>query len=331
MKVGMVRTWAGVCCLFLTLGVPSGAASQTREQGPWWPHPIWGKDDQAGASNWITAAKVLEAVKLVRSGKIYELGQPYDNEMPLFTGRAYLLTIPGRPTSGPLGKNRLVYNDDLLTASIGQVGTQFDGLGHVGTRMKMADGATRDVFYNGFTMEDFGSSLGLRKLGIEHVKPFITRGVLVDVAGYKRVDILPAGYEVTVADVRGALARQGIDESSIRTGDALLFRYGMSRLWKQPAATPRAPAGIGMEVARWIVERQPSMVGSDAGGLEVASAPDIVFPIHQELLTKNGIYNLENMVFDELAADAAYEFLFVFTPIRFVGATGSPGRPLAIR
>ena len=197
--------------------------------------------------------------------------------------------------------------------------------------MKMADGSTRDVFYNGFTLDEFGDGHGLRQLGIEHAKPFITRGILIDIAGAKGVDVLAAGYEVRTTDVRAALARQGVDESSLKPGDGIFFRYGTSKLWKQPAGGGRAPAGIGMEVARWVVDRQPSMVGSDAGGLEVASGPDIAFPVHQELLTKNGIYNLENMTFDDLVADGVNEFLFIFTPIRFVGATGSPGRPIAIR
>ena len=46
---------------------------------------------------------------------------------------------------------------------------------------------------------------------------------------------------------------------------------------------------------------------------------------------KNGIFNLEYMKFEELLSEQVYEFLFVFTPLRLRGATGSPGRPLAIR
>jgi hypothetical protein len=82
-----------------------------------------------------------------------------------------------------------------------------------------------------------------------------------------------------------------------------------------------------------IVDRRPSMAGSDSSGLEVTPNPDrqLIFPVHQELITKNGVWNLENLHFEELLAERAYEFLFVFTPVRFKGATGSPGRPLAIR
>jgi kynurenine formamidase len=305
---------------------------QTREKGPWWPSR-WGPEDQAGASNWITPDKVLASVRLVRTGKVYELGQPYNRSMPLGYGRSYLLTIPGSPTHGPFGSNQLVAHDEFIAASLGQVGTQFDGPGHIGKRIRMADGSTQDVFYNGFSREEMRDPYGLRKLGVEHVKPIITRGILIDVAGLKNVTTLPAGYEVTVADVRAALRRQGIDEASIAPGDAILFNYGTSLGWtdasKQVAGPP---SGIGLEVAAWVIEKQASMVGSDAGGTEAAPRDStLAFPVHEELIMKHGIFNLENMRFEDLIADRVYEFLFVLAPLRLEGATGSPSRPLAIR
>jgi kynurenine formamidase len=144
---------------------------------------------------------------------------------------------------------------------------------------------------------------------------------------------LEGGYEVTLADVRGALARQRIAESSIMPGDAVLFRYGWAQLWRTPAEynAGRLP-GIGLEVARWLVERKITATGGDTSTNEVSPSPSgLVIPVHQELMMKNGIFNIENLTFEELAADRAYEFLFVATPIRFKGATGSPLRPLAIR
>ena len=91
--------------------------------------------------------------------------------------------------------------------------------------------------------------------------------------------------------------------------------------------------GIGVEVARWLVERKVTVTGGDTSTNEVSPNPTrgLVIPVHQELMMKNGIFNIENLTFEELAADRAYEFLFVATPIRFKGATGSPLRPLAIR
>ena len=81
------------------------------------------------------------------------------------------------------------------------------------------------------------------------------------------------------------------------------------------------------------MERKATMIGSDSWTGEVIPNPDptLMFPVHQELLPKNGIFILENLRLEELAADGVHEFLFVFTPVPFKGATGSPGRPIAIQ
>jgi len=316
----------------LVLGLSLQAGSQTREQGPWWPS-AWGADDEAGASNRITADVVKRAAGLVKTGKVYDIGQVYERGMPLFGERTYAMFIPSSPTGGPFGeKNQLMYHDEFLCAEIGQVGTQFDGLAHIGTRMEMADGTTQSVFYNGITSEEMKGPYGVTKLGIEHVKPIFTRGILVDVAGFKGVDTLPNSYEVTVADVRGALEKQGIEEDSIMEGDAVFFRYGWALLWSDEDAYNTNPPGIGMEVGQWIVDKKVSMIGSDQWNSEVTPSPGegMAFPVHQLLITENGIFNLENMQYEDLVADGVYEFLFVFNPIRFKGGTGSPGRPIAI-
>ena len=316
----------------LALGLCLQADAQTREKGPWWPSQ-WGANDQAGASNRITADVVKRAAGLVKTGKVYDIGQVYERGMPLFGQRTYAMFIPSSPTGGPFGdKNQLMYHDEFLCAEIGQVGTQFDGLAHIGTRMTMADGSTQNVFYNGVTSEEMKGPYGVNKLGIEHVKPIFTRGILVDVAGYKGVETLENSYEVTLADVTGALEKQGIDEGSIMEGDAVFFRYGWSKLWTDADAYNTNPPGFGMEVGQWAVDKKLTMVGSDQWNSEVTPSPveGMAFPVHQLLIAENGIFNLENMQYDELVADGVYEFLFVFNPIRFKGGTGSPGRPIAI-
>jgi hypothetical protein len=88
--------------------------------------------------------------------------------------------------AGPFGKNNLMGHDDFLCTEIGQVGTQFDRPGHMGARMEMADGRSKNVYYNGFTVQDdMANRYGLKKLGVEQVNPYITRGVLIDIAGDK--------------------------------------------------------------------------------------------------------------------------------------------------
>ena len=307
-------------CISLSLN------AQTRENGPWWPHPIWGAGDQAGASNWITPEKIIEASKWIETGKTYELGHVYEREMFVPANRTFQLFIPSFPTYGPMGENNIVFNDEVLIAQIGQVGTQFDGLGHPGRQIKMEDGSTTEVFYNGYNTSEMKHPFGLQKLGIEHLKPIITTGLLIDLAASIGKDPLDNGYEVSLEEVKKALKDQGISEDDITPGDAILFNFGWWRNWYTDFVMDgsRHPR-ISMEVVQWLIEKQPSMVGSDA------ILDGEVFNVHLELTLKNGIFNLEWMDFETLTADKAYQFMFMFTPLRIKGATGSPGRPLAIR
>jgi kynurenine formamidase len=312
--------------LVLSLFICFSVSSQTREQGPWWPHPIWGAADQKGASNWITNEKVLSAFQYVKTGEVYELGRLYEQGMPLSGERTYAFHIPSFPTHGPVGEEKVVFNDEYIATEIGQVGTQFDGLGHPGKQITMADGSVTEVFYNGYSTADMKNAYGLLKLGIEHVKPIITKGLLIDITGYKNLEAVPDAYEITIADVLGALAKQGISENSLLPGDALLFNFGWWRHWPEDFVMDgkRRPR-VNMDVVNWIIDKKPSMVGSDL------IMDGEIFNVHTELTMKNGIFNLEFMNFEKLAADKAYEFLFIFTPVKFKGATGSPGSPIAIR
>jgi kynurenine formamidase len=307
------------------------AAGDTPLGPKWWPSK-WGAQDQAGASNLITPAKVLEAAKLIKTGKIYELGRMYEAGMPLFGSRVFALRIPGTPTGGPFGKNKLVFHDEFVSTEIGQVGTQFDGLGHIGCIVGKDGDMTEMRYYNGFTEHEMANAYGLQKLGIENCKPFFTRGVLVDVAGLKG-RMLNMGEEISVADVQAALQKQNIAESSIQPGDGVFFHTGWSSLWmKDNAKFNEGEPGIGLDVARWCVAKQVALVGADTWATEVVPNPnpDLVFSVHNELITKNGIYNHENLDFTDVLKDKIYEFVYVFSPLRIKGGTGSPGRPIAI-
>ena len=175
-----------------------------------------------------------------------------------------------------------VVHQDYFNGYIGQMGTQFDALSHMGRNVQMADGSFKTVFYNGFTEEELTAGnqgrRGVEALGVEHMKPFITRGVLIDIATFKGVPTLPPDYEVTMADVRGALARQDMSEDTIEQGDAVLFHYGWSVNWTNPSkyndsrvgvGENEGSPGIGGEVARWLVRRKVSMVGGDTCCVQV--------------------------------------------------------------
>lgn len=310
---------------------PGAPAAPRMSERPWWPSR-WGAGDEAGASNHITPAKVLETMRGIQDGKVYKLGHPYETGMPLFGARVFAVRIPGAPTGGPFGDNRMIYNDEFIAAEIGQTGTQFDGLGHIGIQMGR-DGDRNDMrFYNGFTSTEVNDAYGLKKLGIEKLKPILTRGHLIDVAGL-RGRMWDAGEEISVADIRAALVRQNMREEDIKPGDGIFFHTGWSSLWmKNNDRYNAGEPGIGLEVARWVVEKDLCLTGADTWAVEVIPNPDkaLAFIVHAELQTKHGILNHENLVFDELIADRKYQFAYIFAPTPIKGATGSSGSPIAV-
>ena len=314
------RTWV-VSVLSSVVVVLFALLVTTRTQGQdrWYPSR-WGADDQRGAANRITPAKVLEAKNVIQRGEVYQLGRVYESGMPMFGSRHYSLLIP---QAFPMeSRNQAVYHDEIVSGELGQIGTQFDGLGHLGIG---------DLFYNGNRRSEFAKATGLTRLGIEHVGALVSRGVLIDVAAFKGVAMLDGGYEITRADLEGALARQ---TTEIRPGDVVLVHTGWGSLWMKdnPRFIQNAP-GIGLGAAQLLVDKQIVMAGSDTWGVEVFPNPDstLAAPVHQLLLAKNGIYLFENLATEDLARDRAYEFAFVFAPLRLKGATGSPGNPVAIR
>lgn len=298
---------------------------------PWWPHPKWGKDDQAGASNYMTPAKVLDTVKLIKDGKVYRIGRVYESGMPKFGERAFTMRIPGTPTGGPFGSNKLIYHDEYLATEIGQTGTQFDGLAHIGIQMGKDGDMTEMRFYNGVTELEMATAYGMKKLGIENVKPFFTRGHLFDVEAIK--PNMDAGQEITVADLRACLQKQNMQEADIKEGDAVFFNTGWGKLWmKNNDKFNSGEPGIGLEVAKWCVDKGVCLTGADQWATEVVPNPDknLAFAVHGELITKNGIFNHENLDFTGLIADRKYQFAYIFSPAPIKGATGSNGGPIAV-
>ena len=306
----------GLCGLPLA-ALPLNVANA--QQADWYPSE-WGPDDRRGAANRLTPQKVLAAATLITEGEVYELGRTYETGMPIFGTRHYSLRIP--VMSGPLGENEVTWHMSVISGQLGQLSTQLDGLGHIGIG---------DLSYNGLSRHDFVTAEGLTSLGVEQIGPIVTRGILIDVAAYKGVAMLDGGYEITAADLTGALDRQGL---RIATGDVVLIHTGWGALWMNDndrfsASSP----GIGMQAAQYLVDQEIVMVGSDTLGTEVLPNPDAsqVFPVHQLLIAKHGIYNMENLATEKLAESRTNEFLFVFAPIPLKGAPGSPANPVAIR
>jgi len=293
-----------------------------------WAQQVWGPDDQRGAANYITKAKVVESARLITEGKIYELGHTYEESMPK-GGRTFKLSIigsgPGDPPHNP------VYNVDFYAGDLGQIGTQFDAFGHVGFRH---DGPMEnDEFYNGFKGSEVYSSTGLKKLGVENARPFFTRGLLIDVADYKGIERLEPGYEITIEDLQGSLGKQGV---TIQEGDVVLIRTGHSQLWDVDGDAYydwTAEPGLGVIAATWLADQKVVIIGSDNFGIEVIpfSKGTSTWPVHVLCLKDRGVHLLESMNLEGLHKDSVFEFAFMFSPLPIKGGTGSPGNPIAIK
>ena len=321
-KVVVTAFALGICVSAMVIGdgefdTPIGAK--------WWPSK-YGADDERGAANLQTPKKVMEAKELITEGKVYQLGRLYEHGMPIPGQRHFSLTIPGLPTGTVNGRNRMVSNDELVSGEIGQVGTQFDGLGHVGVHV-----GDEDVFYNGFKLSEFGNPYGLKKLGVENVGVFFTRGVLLDIAKLRDAERLPHGYVIKPEELRACLKQ---NKTELRAGDVVLIRTGHGKLWMvDNQYYGDGEPGIGMGAARFLTDAGVSMIGADTWAIEAVphENDEDSFPVHQWNITRNGVYHIENLDLEELAADNVTEFAFVFSPLRLKGATGSPGNPIAVK
>lgn len=315
------RAWfSGALCAVMIVGALVIGRTAMRGQTERWYPSRWGATDQRGAANRMTNEKVLEAKNLITKGTVYQVGRVYESGMPMFGTRHYSLRIP-QAFKIP-GTNQAVYHDELVSGEMGQIGTQFDGLGHLGIG---------DLFYNGNNRSDFAQADGLTKLGIENVGPLVTRGLLIDVAAYKGVSQLGPSYEITAADLQGALQRQNL---RIRAGDVVLIHTGWGSLWmKDNQKYIQSCPGIGLGAAQFLAGAEVTVVGADNWGVEVSPNPNasLAAPVHQLLIARNGIYLHENLNTADLARDNVYEFAYIFVPVPMKGATGSPGSPIAIR
>jgi len=279
----------------------------------------WGADDERGAANLVTPERVAQAAKLIRTGEVIELGRVLSPDMPLFTGRSFNLYT--KRTNGPLGSNRRYSNEELVTTEIGQVGTQLDMFSHQGI-----DG----LLYNCVRIDQAATRNGFTTLGVEKLGALFARGVLVDVAGLKGVDMLPVDYEIRVADLEAALAKERV---TLGAGDAVLIHTGWGRLWGvDNAKYATSSPGIGVAAAEWLAKQNVLLIGGDTAPVEILPNPDkqLDLPVHQIALVVNGIFLLENLKLDQLAAKGVYEFAFMVEPLKIRGGTGSTVAPIAI-
>ncbi|HWX07007.1 MAG TPA: cyclase family protein, partial [Bradyrhizobium sp.] len=196
-----------------------------------------------------------------------------------------------------------------------------DGLGHIGVSW---------TYYNGLKSTDFAAADGLKKLGVEKIPPIVTRGVMLDMAAYYNSDVVKEGTAFNVKEIEEVAKKQGVE---IRQGDVVIFHTGWTSLiGKDDKRYNTGEPGVGVEGAKYLVSKGVVAVGSDTWAVEVLpfESKD-VFPVHQIFLPMSGTYILENMNTDQLAADKAYEFLFVLGVPKITGAVQGIINPVAIR
>ena len=311
----------------------------------------WGAGDEAGQSNTQTPVKMAEAAFrfITPASKTFVLAHPLEPNIPTlpFPGLVgYQFQVPNDGFH-VLGLFDLVGHEELVTAEIGQVGTQIDALGH----MCFLDNPFGDPLgaarcYGGFTeaqiYDPAQPQKGLQKLGAEKLKPYFTVGHLIDLTLVNGGQRLAPGTPVMMAMVLAAMDAEGLDPSEVREGDVVLFRTGHEELWAggETGGYYGAAPGITLEVAQFFAERCVGNLGGDTGMLEVSPPvdPTGAVPVHEFNLLHAGIPQRESLKLAALAAHIAsrppglrsYSFAYIDVPVPYRGASGSSGAPLAI-
>jgi kynurenine formamidase len=253
---------------------------------------------------------------------VYDLGRPLFVGMPQSPAHPeFRLVIPRRHGDVVRGDGSSAANEMILTG--GHVGTHIDALAHISYQGEL---------YGGVSVATAQSGQGFSALGIDAVSPIVTRGLLLDVPRALGVEECSPDCPVSPADLDAACELTG---TAPAPGDVLLVRTGWGRHFDDRAKfegdTAGAP-GPGEEGARWLAQFSPRAVGSDTIAFDhiPGGTSQYILPAHRHLIVECGIHIIEVLDLERLAADGVYEFTFVLSPLKLVGATGSPVRPLAL-
>lgn len=257
-----------------------------------------------------------------RGLRIYDLGVELFIGMPQSPNHPrYWHSLPRRHGDKMRADGGSAANDILVTGT--HVGTHLDALAHVSHDGRLHGGGDANLAQVGG---------GFRELGVHTVQPWLCRGVLFDIPSLLGIDECDPDYEVTAADLDGASRTQGTVPGP---GDVLLIRTGWGRRFAdgEPyVGADTGTPGVSEEGAGWIAKTGVRAAGSDTIAFErvAPGAGHALLPAHRVLLVEHGIHIIEAMALEELAAAGIHEFLFVLAPLKLVGATGSPVRPLAV-
>lgn len=263
-------------------------------------------------------------IGLFRQARVIDLEQPRFQGMPIHPshkpGYHYALHRRHRDTYQPAIDGPRSGASGMLTM-MEHTGTHIDALCHQACCMKI---------FGNLDADSIETPTGFKQLGVEHVPPLVTRGVLLDVATWKGQTPLPRDASITADELIACAKAQNV---AVEKGDVLLVRTGYDTLWNDEAAYLRA-AGVGKSGTLWAAEQGVVAVGADNMAWD---APKDIDPdtgatlfAHVHLLTQKGVYIIENLDLRVLAELKCHSFAFVGIPLKFTGATGSPLRPIAL-
>lgn len=354
----------GACVALLTLvwacEAPQGEVEETADpQAEMWTQSVeltpagpWAEGDQRGNGNTQGPGTWMRcAFHMGKPGaKAYELSHPRSMSMPQSPFSPPLEYVY-RPTVG-IPYTAHAFNGEHLTGGEpGAQGTQMDALGHfaylpepwLGEGDLPADSA---MYYGGHTQADVKPSPDspLLKLGIEHAPPLVTSALLLDARTHMGGgEPLEPGQTITAADIEAMLAAQGLAGRGILPGDVVYIYTGWSDNWNEPPYYAMGP-GLGYDAAKMLGEKGVVLVALDnpftdpandgqlmgEAGPPEGTPEGLPFAIHHHNLTQSGVHNIQNANLAELAADQVWESCTIILPLRSVGASGSPVRPIAI-
>ena len=299
----------------------TNAPGATQEEFELWMTELsnwgrWGAADQLGAANLITPEKRLQAVRLVETGETVSLGHDVADESGSDPNRPF-----GLDMIISFGPDRI--RDRLDIDYHGGFFTHLDALCHV---------VYEGTLYNGHdsrqTVTDDGCAL-LGITGLQH--GVVTKAVLVDVPRLRGVPYLEPGTRVYREDIEAWEQQTG---ATVEPGDVLLIRTGR---WARRTAEGDVGGTAGMDASflPFLADRDVALFGGDTAHEVRDNIPGLdLTVVHKFAIVARGMNLFDNLDL-ELAAETAarlgrWEFLFMASPVRVPGGTGSPINPIAV-
>lgn len=158
----------------------------------------------------------------------------------------------------------MVWNDGFVFTVISEVDTQFDGRGHIGVEFGKSGYKKNRRWYNGRTAEEMNSTYHLQKSGIQKLYPIVAQEIQADTLASRGVETMQKGEVITMANIKTALKKQGMEDFKFEAGDAIISRRGWKKHYGDPTTFNIGCPGIGKEVARRITKDvQAGVTGGD--------------------------------------------------------------------